>query len=89
MEITEIKIRKFFDDTTNIRAVVSITIDNVLAIHDIKVINKDEKLFLAMPSKKMKSGSYSDTVHPLNAELRNYFESQIIGKYKEELNNLQ
>jgi stage V sporulation protein G len=69
MTITDIKIRKCFDDGP-MKAIVSVTLDNALAVHDIKVINAKEKLFIVMPSKKNPDGTYRDIVHPINADFR-------------------
>ncbi|MBO7302882.1 MAG: SpoVG family protein, partial [Clostridia bacterium] len=63
MQITDIKIRKFFDDGP-MKAIASVTFDNQLAVHDLKVINDREKLFIVMPSRKNPDGTYRDIVHP-------------------------
>ena len=84
MQITDIKIRKLFDEGP-MKAVVSITLDSQLAIHDIKVINAREKLFIVMPSRKNPDGTYRDIVHPINAEFRAVLEEAVIDAYKEAL----
>jgi len=85
MEISDIKVRKTFDEGA-LKAIVSITFDNALAVHDVKIINAKEKLFLIMPSRVNKNdGSYKDIVHPINSEFRKKLESAIIAKYQEEL----
>ncbi len=66
MEITEIKI--FAVDEQRVKAYASVVFDDCFIVRDLKVIQGDSKLFVAMPSKKMKDGSYRDTVHPLNNE---------------------
>ena len=81
MNITEVKIRKFFSDG-NIKAVISITIDNSLAIHDIKVIQGTDRLFAAMPSRKDENGIYRDIVHPIDSETRDKFERIILAAYE-------
>ena len=81
MNITEVKIRKFFSDG-NIKAVISITIDNSLAIHDIKVIQGTDRLFAAMPSRKDENGIYRDIVHPIDSETRDKFERIILAGYE-------
>lgn len=83
MNITEIKIRKVFNDTeTRLRAVISIVIDSIFAVHDIKVIEGEDRLFVAMPSRKDENGIFRDIVHPIDAEAREEIESEIIDEYK-------
>ena len=84
MKITDIKIRKLFDDGP-MKAVVSATFDSQLAVHDIKVISTRDKLFIVMPSKKNPDNTYRDIVHPINAEFRNTLESEVIAAYEAEL----
>lgn len=81
MTITSIKFRKIFD-TEPLKAVCSVTLDDALAIHDIKLVFANGKLFAVMPSKKRSDGSYSDIVHPINGEMRKLFESKIIEAYE-------
>ena len=69
MQITDIKIRKFFDDGP-MKAVVSVTFNDALAVHDIKVIHARERYFIVMPSRKNPDGTYRDIVHPINSEFR-------------------
>ena len=80
MTITDIKIRKCFDDGP-MKAIVSVTLDNALAVHDIKVINAKEKLFIVMPSKKNPDGTYRDIVHPINADFRAQIEGAVVKAY--------
>ena len=80
MTITKIKIRKTFTDGA-LRAVVSVTIDESLAIHEIKVIQGSERLFIAMPSRKDENGIYRDVIHPIYPEARKYFEDTILEAY--------
>ena len=75
MQITDIKIRKFFDDDSPMKAVVSVTLDDQLVIHDIKVIYARERHFIVMPSRKNPDGSYRDIVHPINSDFRNLLEA--------------
>jgi stage V sporulation protein G len=65
------------------RAVVSITIDNVFVVHDIKVIEGEKGLFIAMPSKKSADGEYRDIAHPINSETRSMLEEIILKSYEE------
>ena len=85
MQITNIKIRKIFDDEGPMKAVVSVTFDDVLALHDIKVIYAREKYFTVMPSRQNPDGSYRDIVHPINATFRNMLEEAVIDAYNKEL----
>ena len=87
MKITDIKVRKLFDDDSPMKAVVSVTFDGELALHDIKVIYARERLFVVMPSRKNPDGSYRDIVHPINAAFRGYLESSVIAAYEEALAN--
>ena len=69
MQITDIKIRKIFDEGP-MKAIVSVTFDGQLAVHDIKVINARDKFFIVMPSHKNPDDTYRDIVHPINAQFR-------------------
>ena len=89
MKISEVKIRKTFSEGA-LRGIVSVTIDDCLAIHDIKVVQGSERLFIAMPSRKDENGIYRDVVHPIYPEARKYFEDTILDAYKNyvELENI-
>ncbi len=65
------------------KAVVSVTFDDAFVIHDIKVIEGQEKLFIAMPSRKTPEGEFKDIAHPINAETRELLHSAILEKYQE------
>ena len=80
MEITDVKIRKTFDDQP-LRAVMSITLDDCIAVHDVKIIYAKDKYFVVMPSKKTRDGEYKDIVHPINPEFRGTLEDVLIGDY--------
>ena len=84
MEISDIKIRKTFDEGP-LKAIVSVTFDNELVVHDVKIIYAKEKLFLIMPSRKNPDGTYKDIVHPINSEFRLKLESAILANYHEAL----
>ena len=81
MEITDVKIRKLFDDGP-MKAIASVTFDNQLALHDIKVINAKEKFFIVMPSRKNPDETYRDIVHPINAPFRAMLEEKVIKAYE-------
>lgn len=87
MEITQVKIRQLMN-SGRLRALVSIVIDNTLALHDIKIISGKNRFFVAMPSKKETDGSFRDVVHPLGNELREKFEQVILAAYREAVQNL-
>ncbi len=85
MQITDIKVRKITSEG-KMKAVVSVTLDNMLVIHDIKIIEGVEKMFIAMPSRKNAEGEYKDIVHPITSQLRDTLQSAILEKYDEILN---
>lgn len=80
MEITDIKIRRIVTEG-RLRAVISITIDHMLAVHDIKVVQGDERLFVAMPSRKDENGVFRDIVHPITVSSRKMLEDEVIEAY--------
>ncbi len=80
MEITDIKIRKIITEG-RLRAVISITLDDMIAVHDIKIVNGDERLFVAMPSRKDESGIFRDIVHPISPQARETIENEILDAY--------
>ncbi|MBQ8568717.1 MAG: septation regulator SpoVG [Oscillospiraceae bacterium] len=88
MTITDIKIRKIITEG-RLRAVISITLDNMLAVHDIKVVQGDERLFVAMPSRKDENGIFRDIVHPISPEARQMIEAQILEAYTRHIEQMQ
>ncbi len=88
MVITDIKIRKVFDESP-MKAIVSVTFDDQLAVHDIKVINTKDKLFIVMPSRKNADGTYRDIAHPINADFRASLEKAVIEAYEAKLNEAE
>lgn len=80
MNITDVRVRKVAKDG-KMRAVVSITIDNEFVVHDIKVIEGDKGLFIAMPSRKTVDGEYRDIAHPINTETRAKLQSLVLEAY--------
>lgn len=83
MKITSVNIRKVDKEETNLRAFANITIDDSLAVKDLRIIDGNNGLFVAMPSRKNKEGVYRDIVHPINQEVRDMFEEEILKAYKE------
>ena len=85
MQITDVKIRKIFDDADPMKAIASVTFDGQLAVHDIKVIYAKEKYFIVMPSRKNPDGTFRDIVHPINSSFRVELESAVIEAYNQAL----
>ena len=84
MEITDIKVRKI-NSEGRMKAVISVTFDNAFVVHDIKVIDGQEKLFVAMPSRKTPEGEFRDIAHPINSEMRSQLEQKILEQYENTL----
>ena len=84
MQITDVRIRKV-DKEGKMKAVVSITIDDEFVVHDIKVIEGEKGLFIAMPSRKASDGEYRDIAHPINSGTRENIQRLILQKYAEAL----
>ena len=82
MQITDVRIRKV-EKEGKMKAVVSITIDEEFVVHDIKVIEGDKGLFIAMPSRKAADGEYRDIAHPINSDTRERIQTLILQKYQE------
>lgn len=82
MEITDIRVKKV-DSEGKMKAVVSVTFDNAFVVHDIKVIEGQEKLFTAMPSRRTPENEFKDIAHPINSDMRELLETAIISKYNE------
>lgn len=81
MKITDIKVRKIADEG-KMKCIVSVTFDDLFVVHDIKVIEGQNGLFIAMPSRKVKEGVFRDIAHPINAEMRKIVEDAIIEEYQ-------
>ena len=84
MQITDVRVRKVTKEG-KLKAVVSITMDEEFVVHDIKVIEGEKGLFIAMPSKKAADGEYRDIAHPINSNTRDRIQSIILEKYQEML----
>ena len=82
MTITDVRIRKIAAEG-KMKAIVSITFDNEFVVHDIKVIEGEKGLFIAMPSKKTTDGEYRDIAHPINSDTRERIQEMILEKYQE------
>ena len=81
MQITDVRIRKV-EKEGKMKAVASITIDNEFVVHDIKIIDGDKGLFIAMPSKKTLDGEYRDIARPINSETRDRIQRSVIQAYE-------
>ncbi|MCI9525922.1 MAG: septation regulator SpoVG [Lachnospiraceae bacterium] len=84
MKITDVRIRKV-EKEGKMRAVVSITIDDEFVVHDIKVIEGEKGLFIAMPSRRAADGEYRDIAHPINSQTRDNIQQIILEKYQSEI----
>jgi len=82
MKITDVRVRKVAKEG-KMKAVVSITIDEEFVVHDIKVIEGEKGLFIAMPSRKASDGEYRDIAHPINSLTRDSIQSMILDRYEE------
>lgn len=82
MQITDVRIRKV-EKEGKMKAVVSITIDEEFVVHDIKIIEGEKGLFIAMPSRKAADGEYRDIAHPINSNTRDRIQNLILEKYQE------
>ena len=88
MRITDVRIRKI-NKEGRMKAIVSVTFDEAFVVHDIKVIEKDEGIFIAMPSRKVGEGNFRDIAHPINAEMRQVLEDAVLKAYHEALAQLE
>ena len=82
MQITDVRVRKI-SSQNRMKAIASVTFDDVFVVHDIKVIESDKGLFIAMPSRKIPHGEFKDIAHPINTETREEIQAAIIAKYNE------
>ena len=91
MEVTDVRIRRLGTEScggSKMRAIVSVSFDNQFVIHDVKLIQGNEKLFIAMPSRKMEDGSFQDIVHPINSEFRDKLQFAILERYRQAISEL-
>ena len=86
MQVTDVRVRKI-EKEGKMKAIVSITLDNEFVIHDIKVIEGEKGLFIAMPSRKAADGEYRDIAHPINSETRDMIQNVIL--HKSEMTTLE
>ncbi len=89
MNITQVKVKVLRREDSKFRAVASITIDDDFVVHDLKLIEGQEGLFIVMPSKKTPDGQYRDVAHPLRTEIREQIKAAVIEEYEKELAALE
>ncbi len=85
MKITSVNVRKVEKEDNRMKGIASVLLDDAFAVHDIRIIEGDKGLFIAMPSRKTPTGGYRDIAHPINPEVRKMFEDSILEAY----NNLE
>ena len=87
MEITNVRVRVVEKENSKMRGFASVTIDDQFVVHDIRILEGDNGLFLAMPSKQIAPGEYRDIAHPINADARKLFTDAILTEYENEVKN--
>jgi len=83
--ITDVRVRLVNTDSGKLKGVATVVIDDSIAIHDIKLIEGEDGLFMAMPSKKMPDGTYKDLVHPINSQTREHLKEKVLNAYHKAL----
>ncbi len=82
MKITNVKVNKVKKEDSRLRGLATITLDDEIVIHNIRIIEGEKGLFIAMPSRKVEENKYADIVHPIKKEIRNIIEEKILEKYE-------
>jgi stage V sporulation protein G len=82
LKITSVNVRRIEKEGSRMKAIASVLLDDSFAIHDIRIIEGDNGLFIAMPSRKTATGGYRDIAHPINQEVRQMFEKEILKAYE-------
>ncbi len=82
MKITSVNVRKIEKEGSRMKGIASVLLDDCFAVHDIRIIEGEKGLFIAMPSKKTPAGDYRDIAHPINPEVRSMFEEAILEAYE-------
>lgn len=83
MKITSVNVRKIEKEGSRMKGIASVLLDDSFAVHDIRIIEGEKGLFIAMPSKKTPTGDYRDIAHPINPEVRSMFEEAVLKAYDE------
>ena len=86
MQVTSVSVRKIEKEGSRMRGIASIVLDDSFAVHDIRIIEGDNGLFIAMPSRKTATGGYRDIAHPISQEVRTMFEKAVLDAYEKALN---
>lgn len=81
MKITSVSVRKITKENSRLRGIASVLLDDLFAIHDIRIIEGDNGLFIAMPSRKTATGEYKDVCHPINPDVRTEFTNAVLDAY--------
>lgn len=81
MKVTSVKVKKIEKENSRMKGIAEILLDDMIAIHDIRIISGDNGLFVAMPSRKTPTGDYRDIVHPISQEARDIIEKSIVEEY--------
>jgi stage V sporulation protein G len=88
LEITDVRVRKITDDG-KMKGIVSVTFNNLFVVHDIKIIEGQNGLFIAMPSRKITEGEFRDIAHPINSHMRQVLQDNILNAYEEALAKME
>ncbi len=88
LNISDTKVRILESSDSKLKAIASIVIDECFAVHDIKIIEGADGLFIAMPSRKTAEGTFKDTAHPINSETRELIKSKVLDAYKKALEEI-
>lgn len=84
MKVTAVNVRKVEKENSRFKGIASVLIDDNFAVHDIRIIEGDNGLFITMPSRKTATGGYRDIIHPINPETRDMFENAILEEYNKD-----
>jgi len=82
MKITSVTVKKIEKENSRMKGIASVLLDDVFAVHDIRIIEGDNGLFIAMPSRQTSTGVYRDIAHPINSETRQMFEKEVLDAYE-------
>ena len=83
MQVTSVTVRKIEKEGSRMRGIASILLDDSFAVHDIRIIDGDNGLFIAMPSRKTATGGYRDIAHPINSDMRQHVQEEVMRVYEE------
>ncbi len=89
MKVTSVNVRKIEKENSRMKGIASVLLDDSFAIHDIRIIEGDNGVFIAMPSRKTITGGYRDIAHPINPETRQMFETEVLAEYEKQLDQVE